>query len=69
MYIFSLGTKALCPALSLGIVFYVTVIYDGACNYNAVFLLTFPFSRFETLTLWSCCYGGDAQELSLTSHT
>lgn len=43
MWIFSLGTKALCPAPSLGIVFCVTVIHDDACDYNAGFLLTFPF--------------------------
>ena len=43
MWIFSLGTKALCPALSLGIVFYVTLIHDDARDYNGGFLLTLPF--------------------------
>lgn len=44
MWLFSLGTKTLCPALSLGIVFCVTVIHDDACDHNAGFLLNIPLS-------------------------
>lgn len=45
MWIFGLGTKALCPALSLGIVSCVTLIHDDAHDYNEGFLLTFPFPQ------------------------
>lgn len=69
LWIFSLGTKALCPALSLGIVSCVTLIHDDARDYNEGFLLTFPFPQlWDThpvlMLLWA-----DAQELSLISHT
>lgn len=57
MWIFSLATKALCPALSLGIVSCMTLIHDFACDNNAGFLLTFPFPPSETLTLCWCGCG------------
>lgn len=59
--------KALCPALSLGIV-YVTVIYDVPVITMQAFWVNILL-YFETLTCGHAACGDDACELSLISHT